>query len=204
MAAVLLTVGQVDDLNKPQPNNSFIFGVIPVVIGSMLAGVATTVSQKVLQNDNKNTYLYTAELSAWGIVSLIFISFTDYKEIQAGGVFKGWTIFTMIPVLTNTFGGVIIGLVMKYAGGVRKGFSTVTGMFLTAVLSYFLEYRPLSMSTWIAVVLLIVSVYVHTSYPYQPVTTRKVEVVITTPDNIFIQKIETIDQTNFKEKLLRT
>jgi len=185
MAAVLLTVGQVDDLNKPQPNNSFIFGVIPVVIGSILAGVATTVSQKVLQNDNKNTYLYTAELSAWGI-------------IQAGGVFKGWTIFTMIPVLTNTFGGVIIGLVMKYAGGVRKGFSTVTGMFLTAVLSYFLEYRPLSMSTWIAVVLLIVSVCVHTSYPYQPVTTRKVEVVITTPDNIFIQKMET-RETNFEE-----
>jgi len=169
VAAVMLTLGQSDEGTDGHPSkNSLIYGIMPVLTGSILSGIATTVSQKVLQNDNKNSYLYTTELAVWGILTLIIYIQFNNEKIGDDGVFKGWTYMTILPVFTNAMGGVFVGLVVKYAGGVRKGFGTVAGMFLTAVLSFFIEYTPFSVSTWIALPLLIASVYIHTSYPYRP------------------------------------
>jgi len=174
VAAVMLTLGQSDsDEEGKPPKNPLIYGILPVLTGSILSGIATTVSQKVLQNDNKNSYLYTTELAVWGMLTLfIFMLFNDEKIIEQG-IFKGWTALTILPILTNAMGGIFVGLVVKYAGGVRKGFGTVAGMFLTAVLSFFIEYSPFSLTTWIALPLLIASVYIHTSYPYKAPTTEK-------------------------------
>jgi len=168
-SAIMLTLGQTDEGADGQPpKNSLLYGIVPVLTGSILSGIATTVSQKVLQNDNKNSYLYTTELAVWGILTLlIYIQFNNEK-IGDEGIFKGWTPMTVLPIFTNALGGVFVGLVVKYAGGVRKGFGTVAGMFLTAVLSFVIEYTPFTVSTWIALPLLIASVYIHTSYPYKP------------------------------------
>jgi len=173
IAAFMLTLGQYKD-----KQSSFLFGVIPVLIGSVLSGVATTVSQKVLQNDNKNTYLYTSELAVWGIFTLIFISLLNYEEISQKGIFSGWTVFTLVPIFTNAIGGILVGLVVKYAGGVRKGFGTVAGMFLTAVLSFLINGTPFTVTMWISLPLLIASVYIHTTYPYRtpPAPTAATEV----------------------------
>jgi len=170
VAAVMLTMGQT---NQPggEIKNDVMYGIIPVLTGSILSGIATTVSQKVLQNDNKNSYLYTTELAVWGIITLVVMSFNDLDKIQTYGILKGWSVWTSIPVFANALGGVFVGLVVKYAGGVRKGFGTVAGMFLTAVLSFFIEYSPFSTATWVSLPLLIASVYIHTSYPYRPPTT---------------------------------
>jgi len=165
VAAIMLTMGQYID--QTSGSNSFLFGILPVLTGSILSGVATTVSQKVLQNDNKNSYLYTTELAIWGIVTLIGVSFGEYEVIMHEGVFKGWTLMTTLPIFINAIGGILVGLVVKYAGGVRKGFGTVAGMFLTAVLSFFIEANPFTVTTWIALPLLISSVYIHTTYPYK-------------------------------------
>lgn len=43
------------------------------------------------------------------------------KDCKEGDdFFAYWNIFTFIPVLSNAFGGIIVGLVTKYAGGVKK------------------------------------------------------------------------------------
>jgi len=176
VAAVMLTLGQASESNNGQPpKNSLIYGIAPVLTGSILSGIATTVSQKVLQNDNKNSFLYTTELAVWGIITLIiFMIFNDEKIVEKG-IFTGWNNMTILPVFTNAMGGVFVGLVVKYAGGVRKGFGTVGGMFLTAVLSFFIEYSPFSVTTWIALPLLIASVYIHTIYPYRAASSQAVD-----------------------------
>jgi len=177
ISAVMLTLGQYIDVSH---TNSFIYGVVPVLTGSVLSGVATTVSQKVLQNDNKNSYVYTSELAVWGILTLFLFSIGEYEDISHSGVFKGFTILTLVPIFVNAIGGILVGLVVKYAGGVRKGFGTVAGMFLTAVLSFFIDDSPFTITMWIALPLLIASVYIHTTYPYRtsptPTATTQEEV----------------------------
>jgi len=112
------------------------------------------------------------------------VSVNDVEKIQQHGILKGWSWFTMFPVFTNALGGVFVGLVVKYAGGVRKGFGTVAGMFLTTVLSFFIEYAPFSTATWVALPLLISSVYIHTSYPYRPPTTDDPKKVTIEPSDL--------------------
>jgi UDP-sugar transporter A1/2/3 len=112
-------------------------GVIPVLLASFLSGLAGALSQKSLQTMGRDSYLFTMELSA---ASLLFMTFSlvlsspDGKRIRRDGFFHGWTIQTWIPVITNALGGIIVGLVTKYAGSVRKGFALIFGLLLSGIL----------------------------------------------------------------------
>ncbi len=46
-------------------------------------------------------------------------------------LFHGWTWLTMAPVIVQGIGGIVVGLVMKYAGGVQKGFAIMGGILLS-------------------------------------------------------------------------
>jgi len=120
--------------------------------------------------------MYTTELAIWGIVTLVFVGFKDLDAISSDGLFRGWSVYTLIPVTVNALGGILVGLVVRYAGGVRKGFGTVAGMFLTAVFSYFINSDPFTITTWVSLPLLIASVYIHSVYPYQTPKQPDVEV----------------------------
>jgi len=73
----------------------------------------------------------------------------------------------VIPVISNAFGGVVVGLVTKYAGGVVKGFALIAGIIITGFAQWFLEGKQLRANDWIAVILVSISIYLHTSYPYK-------------------------------------
>mmetsp|Transcript_17604 Transcript_17604/g.43313 ORF Transcript_17604/g.43313 Transcript_17604/m.43313 type:complete len:119 (-) Transcript_17604:1590-1946(-) len=61
--------------------------------------------------------------------SLLFSN--DGRQISQHGFFHLWTPKTMIPILTNSFGGILVGLVTKHAGSVRKGFALIFGILLS-------------------------------------------------------------------------
>ncbi len=46
-------------------------------------------------------------------------------------LFHGWTWLTLAPVIVQGIGGIVVGLVMKYAGGVQKGFAIMGGILLS-------------------------------------------------------------------------
>ena len=58
-----------------------------------------------------------------------------------------------------------MGFVTKYAGGVLKGFALIAGIILTGFVQWAFEGKPLGANTWIAVVLVSVSIYLHSNYP---------------------------------------
>ena len=61
----------------------------------------------------------------------------DKGEVPSFSLHKGWELQTFVPVLTNAFGGVAVGLVTKYAGGVVK---------VCRYTSHFSSSRSLSMT----------------------------------------------------------
>lgn len=104
----------------------------------------------------RNTMVLSAEMAVYGIVilalNLVFNS--DIKAGAGGGagsLLSHWDLPTLIPVITNVrlpysvlcfgaprayflhcvllqaFGGMVVGLVTKYAGGVVKGFALIAG-----------------------------------------------------------------------------
>jgi solute carrier family 35 (UDP-sugar transporter), member A1/2/3 len=72
-------------------------------------------------------------------------------------------------------GGIVVGLVMKYAGGVRKGFSIIGGILLTGFAQRLLYNAELSSAVVIALPIVLLSTFAHIRYPYVPAVEKKME-----------------------------
>jgi UDP-sugar transporter A1/2/3 len=152
-------------------------GVLPIIIASFLSGLAGAITQISLQTRNCNALLYTIELciATIGIILVSFIFTNDGVQIYQHGYFHGWTICTLIPIVTNSVGGIIVGLVIKYAGNVQKGFALIFGIAFTGIVqssSGYYQYQHrhdsdgLSKESIIGTVLAVVSLWIHTVNPY--------------------------------------
>jgi solute carrier family 35 (UDP-sugar transporter), member A1/2/3 len=131
--------------------------------------LAGAISQKNLQVFGTNAYVFSMELSMFSIffmlVSLL-IGSPDGKRLRSESVFEGWTWKTWIPVISNSFGGVIVGLVTKYAGAVRKGFALIFGLLLSGILQNFVFARDekLTKEQVVGGILACFSLWMHSTY----------------------------------------
>ncbi|KNC74841.1 hypothetical protein SARC_12619 [Sphaeroforma arctica JP610] len=142
-------------------------GLMCCFAASAMSGVAAALTQKALQSDRRNSYMYTIELAFFTIVALTTKTLMQVEDKSSVHdlVLKGWTLSAMIPVAVNAAGGICVGQVTKLAGGVRKSFSIVMGIILTAILDYVLLGIPLSMHVTIAVPLVGTSLVLHSRHP---------------------------------------
>ena len=154
----------------------YTYGVIPVLLASFISGLAGAISQKNLQSSSgcgksggRNPFLFSSELCVASVI-LLSLSLTvseDGRMMKEHGFFHSWTKETMIPIFTNAIGGIIVGLVTKYAGSVRKGFSLIFGMLLTGVTQSILYKTPISSEEIVGGAIAAASLWVHANYPYQ-------------------------------------
>jgi len=157
----------------------FTHGVLPVLLASFISGLAGALSQKNLQTSEgsgnkggRNSYLFTMELCAASLIFLIasLFSSNDGMIIARDGFFYQWTPQTLIPILTNSAGGIIVGLVTKYAGSVRKGFSLIFGLMLSGLLQTLIDpanqSASISRDQVLGGLLASISLYLHSSHPY--------------------------------------
>mmetsp|Transcript_7113 Transcript_7113/g.15475 ORF Transcript_7113/g.15475 Transcript_7113/m.15475 type:complete len:447 (-) Transcript_7113:1322-2662(-) len=159
-------------------------GVLPIAIASLLSGLAGAITQKSLQNQNRHALLFTMELCIASLL-LLLLSFAfqsqDGMRIRQQGFFDEWTVFTLIPILTNSAGGILVGLVIKYAGTVRKGFALIFGILISGFLQGVLMggggveekavhgvsgFGGLSLEEVVGGVLAGVSLWMHSAHPY--------------------------------------
>lgn len=163
-------------------DKNYQLGVAMVIGASMLSGFSSALTQRALVGARpRHPLFFSAELALYGIVFLVANACfsRDGFKLLTGGFFTGWTPYTLIPVFTNVWpyrivflinslqalGGLIVGFVTKYAGGVLKGFALIAGIILTGFVQWAFEGKPLGANTWIAVVLVSVSIYLHSNYP---------------------------------------
>ena len=156
------------------------YGVLPVLLASFISGLAGAITQKNLQgvsgsgkSESKNAVLFSAELC---VASLILLGASlmvneDGKRIAEKGFFDKWTIHTFIPIFTNAAGGIVVGLVTKYAGSVRKGFALIFGMLLSGAIQASLDEHgegkaAISNEEILGGCLAAISLYMHTTNPY--------------------------------------
>ena len=141
-------------------------GVIPVLTASFLSGLAGALSQKSLQTMGRNSYLFTMELCAASIgvllISLI-INSSDARVIRNEGFFHNWTLYTWIPVATNALGGILVGLVTKHAGSVRKGFALIFGLVISGILQS--KGEGITSEQIVGGILAATSLWMHCSFP---------------------------------------
>eukprot|EP00934_Nitzschia_sp_Nitz4_P002181 Nitzschia sp. Nitz4//scaffold161_size51353//45905//47003//NITZ4_006960-RA/size51353-snap-gene-0.7-mRNA-1//1//CDS//3329537945//2181//frame0 len=154
-------------------------GVVPILFASFISGLSGAISQKSLQlqGGGRNAYLFSMELSmasALVLVCSLFFS-PDGQQISEDGFWNQWTINTWIPILTNSAGGVVVGLVTKYCGSVRKGFGLVFGIFLGGLVQAILQPEVgVSVNQAAGGILAAISLLMHTVNP--PLVRKKEKV----------------------------
>lgn len=186
--------GLISSLSSGSTARRVTHGVLPILLASFLSGLAGALVQKAVQGGGqqvrriraeavtqsstaasvpsrpKNFYLFSTELGLASIF-LLLISFVfsgDGRRIAANGFFHGWTPSTLVPILTQSAGGIVVGLVTKYAGSVRKGFALIFGMLLSGLVQAWSTGGALGFEQMVGLVLASASLLLHTRYPYRP------------------------------------
>ncbi|GAV77146.1 Nuc_sug_transp domain-containing protein [Cephalotus follicularis] len=171
MAAVFLSIGEGSSKgsSSDSPDQILFFGIIPVLVASVLSGLASSLCQWASQVKKHSSYLMTVEMSIVG--SLCMLASTskspDGEAIRRHGFFYGWTPLTLIPVMVNAFGGILVGLVTSYAGGVKKGFVIVSALLVTALLQFIFEGKLPSLYCLVALLLVVSSISIYQKFPYK-------------------------------------
>jgi solute carrier family 35 (UDP-sugar transporter), member A1/2/3 len=171
----------------PAPN-CFFFSCC-IIAPIRLAGA---VCQKHLQHFGQDSCLFSMEISAISILFLLISillgspdgkrllrQLKEQKEDEGGDksrsstarsrIFEGWTWRTWIPIITQASGGIMVGLVTKHAGAVRKGFALIFGMLLSGVLqTCFTKDGRVTKEQIVGGGLAAVSLWMHSKFPPLP------------------------------------
>ncbi|KAJ0400948.1 hypothetical protein ATCC90586_007609 [Pythium insidiosum] len=163
---------------------SFQLGLLPVLVASMLSGFGAATTQRSMQLHQRDATLVTMELSVFGILFLLAsmalggspgsaLSLELLTRARLLAFFDGWDRLTLLPVLANACGGLLVGAVTKYVGGVLKSFALVAGIAFTAFLESYLYGAVLPTDVWVAAALVTVSLVVYSAYPYDERAAQK-------------------------------
>ncbi|KAI3462068.1 hypothetical protein Pfo_018731 [Paulownia fortunei] len=171
IAAVLLSIGEGSSKasSSHNPDEILFYGIVPVLVASVLSGLASALCQWASQVKKHTSYLMTVEMSIIGSLCLLASAYKspDGLAIRRHGFFYGWTPLTLIPVILNAVGGILVGLVTTYAGGVRKGFVIVSALLVTALLQFIFDGKPPSPYCLGALPLVVTSISIYQKYPYR-------------------------------------
>lgn len=168
------TISSSNDKNETKnrfDTHHLTYGVAPILLASFISGLAGAVAQKNLQTGARNSYQFSMELCVATILILTgsLIVAPDGKLILENGFWHNWTIMTWIPIITNAMGGVLVGLVTKYAGSVSKGFALIFGMLLSGVVQALIEPDVgVSTGQMVGGLLAAISLYLHSTNPPKP------------------------------------
>ena len=173
-------------------------GIVPILLASLISGMAGALTQKNLQGSQggapilakrrskkasppvsrppKNAYLFSMEMNVASIILLIAslaLSSGGRTVLRSGTFFSNWTPETFIPVVTNSIGGILVGLVTKHAGSVRKGFALIFGLLLSGIFQA--GGAGIRTHQIAGGLLAATSLWMHTVHPYKPAPVAKAD-----------------------------
>uniref|UniRef100_A0A7S0FN86 Nucleotide-sugar transporter n=1 Tax=Pyrodinium bahamense TaxID=73915 RepID=A0A7S0FN86_9DINO len=177
-ASVLATVGDagvgrhcrcVDTTSDEDCFNSDLVGIAAAVAGAMLSGLGAVLSEVVLVQQKRDALLFSAELAVGGMaavgLNLLLDLNGDGSRWSASGLFALWTPATLLPVTTNALSGILVGVLSKALGSVRKAFVITVGLLLSAALRVVSEGQLPSNSLCGGMVLVIAGVRLYCAQP---------------------------------------
>jgi drug/metabolite transporter (DMT)-like permease len=153
------------------------FGVLPCALASFLSAYSGIVAQIQLQRHNRDTYLFSLELGAYMcfVVALLYLLQSTVGSLFASSsnaaVFaidsNPWCGgYVVVPMITNSIGAILVGLLLKYSSGEAKGFALALGIAMTGVFeSLLLTEARVSHVTWLTLPVVATAMLVHSWYP---------------------------------------
>lgn len=144
-----------------------IIGIGCVLVAAALSGVGSGITEWATKRQRRDNYLQTLEMASIGcFIVMVNLALGLADELAwREGLFSRWTWLTLLPVLSQGLGGIVVGIITKIAGGVQKILATISGLCLTCLLQQVFFGMTPSASTLLGVPLVAMGIYLHATYP---------------------------------------
>ncbi|KAI6191060.1 UDP-galactose translocator [Aphelenchoides bicaudatus] len=183
MALVILIIGVADVQMQYQPPNDANkveqrpwVGFAAVFTMCFTSAVAGVYMEKALKQSSSSVWMQNVRLALFGIgMSCCFIVYQDYTEIKQYGMFRGFDFLVWVMTFTNSVGGLLISIVMKYADNILKAYAQSVAIVGAALGSWLLfDFVPNTLFL-LGMIFVIVSICMYTMFPSRPKQERKIK-----------------------------
>ncbi|KAK3733689.1 hypothetical protein QZH41_008479, partial [Actinostola sp. cb2023] len=138
--------GEVKDPSKesvPQINQNPVVGVIAIVASALCSGFAGVYFEMTLKGTKTTLWIRNLQLAAFAsVLGIIAVFYNDGAAVAEKGFFFGYTPVVQFCVFLQVFGGLLVGIVVKYADNILKGFTAAVAIVLSCIASvYFFDFK---------------------------------------------------------------
>lgn len=150
-------------------------GLLAVIISCFLSGFAGVYFEKILKGTRQSIWLRNFQLGFLGIIiGVITMLFKDSAPLREKGFFHGFHFLVWVVIGLQSFGGLMVAMVVKYADNILKGFATSAAIVLSSIASIFIFKFVLSLQFTIGAGLVMVALYAYGTYAPQPLPDKPV------------------------------
>ncbi|XP_064633603.1 UDP-galactose translocator-like isoform X2 [Lineus longissimus] len=152
-------------VNKVVTEQSPIVGLAAVSVSCLMSGFAGVYFEKILKGTQQSLWLRNVQLGFLGMVfGLITMELNDGPKVHGRGYFFGYTPTVWFVICLQSFGGLMVAMVVKYADNILKGFATSAAIVISCVASiYFFDFQ-LSVQFMFGAGGVMVSIYLYSRF----------------------------------------
>jgi UDP-sugar transporter A1/2/3 len=157
-----------------------VFGFLSVIVACLSSGLAGVYFEKILKKSKVTLWARNVQLSLCSIIfGLIFgCLLIDGNAIKENGFFGGYTRWTILAILCQSFGGIIVSLVVKYADNILKGFANSISIILSCAISYLFFDFNITIIFIIGCIMVLYSTYLYSKPSKENIDTKYSELTL--------------------------
>ena len=189
VGVAIIQIKNINSTNKAgETDKNAVFGLVCVVSACVLSGLASVYFEKILKNSPVSICIRNIQLGIFSTIFALLGALTaDGNSIQEKGFFFGYNYLVWCSIFIQSFGGLLVAIVIKYADNILKGFATSIAIIVSCFASVCLFQTQID-SIFIAGTLLVIASTLLYSYTPQKVclttnTNNSLESVLVVQDN---------------------
>lgn len=158
-------------------------GLISVFAACILSGIAGVYFEKIVKTATKEVdlekdknydpeqaikiqlWIRNIQLSLFSVVlgCIFVVGLQDGVTIIQDGFFQNYSYLTWTVILIQAGGGLIVGLVVRYADNILKGFATSISIILSSLISFWLFNFEVTLTFGMGALLVVYATYMYGS-----------------------------------------
>lgn len=151
-------------MSSDEQNN--IFGVFAVLVSCILSGFTGTFVEKMYKKEGISIWMRNIQMSLLSIpIGMATCLLSNFNDIRSKGFFHGFDWFVVYIVVLQAFSGLVVAVVMKYAGNILKGFAVAFAVIITSIASIFLFDFQFTIQFGIGILLVIGATFLYSYTP---------------------------------------
>ncbi|XP_057685604.1 UDP-galactose translocator isoform X2 [Corythoichthys intestinalis] len=172
-------------------NQNYVVGLLAVIISCMSSGFAGVYFEKILKGSSASVWVRNVQLGIFGtVLGMLALLWNDGATVANLGFFSGYTSMVWCVILNQTFGGLLVAVVVKYADNILKGFATSFSIIISTVMSIYLFDFQVDQLFTVGTGLVIAAVYMY-SLPKPSVNLNSSSSATRTEEDAKVEALQT-------------